>query len=249
MNKEEYQKLYDFEDFYWWHVGRRDIIKSLLSDISLKKNSQILDAGCGCGGNLEMLSQLGSVVGLDKSPEAIKFCKKKGFNGCVLGNVENIDFPAESFDLVSGLDILEHVDDEKRALKEFYRVLKKGGHILLTVPSYQFLWSEHDEALGHKRRYVLSDLSDLVERTDFDIIRKSYFITFAFPLIFTFRFLKKLFPKRKKKKTSYIILPSLLNSSLIYLLKLEAFLSRYINFPFGVSIVLMAKKPKNDKNI
>lgn len=244
MKKGEYQKLYNFENFYWWHVGRRDIIKSLLSMVFSEKNIQILDVGCGCGGNFKMLSQFGKVIGLDKSPEAIKFCQKRGFNNCFLGEAEDINFPDQSFDMVVALDLLEHLDDDNKALKEFYRVLKKGGYVLITAPAYQFLWSEHDEILEHKRRYSLSDLNKRICRANFNVVKKSYFITFTFLFIFTYRFFQKLFLKgeKKQKKTSYVILPSFLNSLLIFLLRLEAFVSRYISFPFGVSIVCLAKK-------
>lgn len=251
MEKEEYQRLYDFENFYWWHIGRRYIIKSLISQIFPKKNSQILDVGCGCGGNFNTLSQFGKVIGLDESPEAIKFCQKRGFKDLILGKAENINFPEEYFDLVVALDLFEHIDDEKKVLEEFYRVLKKDGYILITVPAYQFLWSEHDEALGHKRRYTLSTQRDLIKRAGFNIVKESYFITFTFPFIFGYRIYKKIFGKNKKgyNKSDYVILPSFLNNFLIFSLKLEAFLVRYLTFPFGVSITCLAQKPENIKKL
>jgi len=246
MLANEYQKLNNFENFYWWHVGRREIIKSLLSRIPLNKNSQILEVGCGTGGNLEILSKFGKVIGLDNSKDAIEFSRKKGFENCILGEAENVNYPDESFDLIAALDLLEHIDNEQKVLKEFYRVLKKGGYFLITVPAYQFLWSEHDEALFHKRRYILSDLKKKLLGANFNIVWASHFIVFTAPAFFIYRMLRKVFSDGNKlkehKMTDYLVLPDFLNNFLISLLKFETFLSKYITFPFGISIACIAKK-------
>jgi len=246
MEKEEYQRLYEFEDFYWWHVGRREIVKSLLLRIPLNKNSHILDVGCGTGGNLEILSKFGEVIGLDRSKDAIEFSHRKGFKNCIVGEAENINYPNESFELIAALDLLEHIDDEQKALREFHRVLKKEGYLLIMVPAYQFLWSEHDDVLFHKRRYTLSGLNSIIKKANFEIVWKSYFITFTAPVFFIYRSSQRIFrkkdKKREKKKSDYIVLPNFLNKFLIYILKIEAYLAKYVTFPFGVSIALIAKK-------
>lgn len=242
MKKEEYQKLYDFERFYWWHVGRREIIKTLISKISPLKNSHILEIGCGTGGNIEILSHFGEVVGLDNSPEAIKFCQERGFRNCLLGEAENINFPEKSFDLIMALDLLEHIEDEQKMLKETRRVLKDDGRLLIMVPAYQFLWSEHDEALHHKRRYSLGGLNLVIKKADFKVAWESYFITFTAPTFFIYRLLSKIIKKKMDSRTDYIILPPFINKILIFLLKIEARLSKYICFPFGISIACIVKK-------
>jgi len=253
MNKKEYRRLYELESSYWWYIGRREIIKSLLAKISLNKNSHILEIGCGTGGNLEILSQFGEVTGLDNSPEAIEFCQKRGFRNCLLGDAENINFPERSFDLIAALDLLEHINDEQKVLKEIHRALKDDGYFLIMVPAYQFLWSEHDEALHHKRRYALPGLRDKLLKANFDIVSASYFIFFTALAFFIYRILRKIFSDGKKKenqkKTDYLLLPNFLNNFLISLLKLEAFLSKYITFPFGISIACIAKNsiPINDE--
>jgi len=245
MDNKEHRRLYEFESFYWWHVGRREIIKSFLAKIPLNKNSHILEIGCGTGGNLEILTQFGEVTGLDNSPEAIKFCQKRGFRNCFLGDAENINFPEQSFDLIAALDLLEHINDEQKALKEIRRVLKDDGYFLITVPAYQSLWSEHDEALHHKRRYTLSGLRDKLLKVNFNVVSASYFIFFTASAFFIYRILRKIFfdgkKKENQKKADYVLLPNFLNNFLISLLKLEAFLSKYITFPFGISIACIAK--------
>ena len=248
MNNNEYQKLYNFENFYWWHIGRGYIIQSLLSKITLKRNSRILDAGCGTGGNIKILSRFGNVVGIDNSPEAIKFCKKRGFENVQLRDIKNTGFPSNSFDLIVALDLLEHLDNDIETLKEFYRILKKDGYILISVPAYQFLWSEHDVAVHHKRRYSMEEIHRRLLKANFYIVKETFAITFIAPIVFIYRIIRKVCPGFKKQKNSdYVILPVPLNNFFIFLLKTEAFLLRYINFPFGISIMCIAKKNDSKK--
>lgn len=244
MNKDEYQKMYNLENSYWWHVGRQSVISSLLNlCLSKKENLKILDIGCGTGANFKILEKFGKVTGVDSSKEALKFCHKRGFNNVRLGKAERLDFKNESFDLISALDVLEHLEDDQKALREFYRVLKKGGQVLITVPAYRFLWSEHDEALHHRRRYMASDLHRRLNNAGFSVLKRSYVVSFSFPAIFAYKLFRGLFPKSlDSPKTSYIILPKAINNFLILLLKLEAFLLKYIDFPIGTSIVSVARK-------
>lgn len=248
MNKNEYQKLYNFENFYWWHVGRKQIIQSLLQEISLKNNSRILDAGCGTGGNMKILARFGNVIGIDNSPEAIKFCKKRCFENIQLKNIENTGFSDNSFDLIVALDILEHLENDVEALKEFHRILKEDGYILISVPAYQFLWSEHDAAVHHKRRYSMKEINKCLLKANFQITKKTFAISFIAPAVFIYRIIQKIYSKSKKQKNSdYVILPVLLNNFFIFLLRIEAFLLKYMNFPFGISIMCIARKNDLEK--
>jgi len=246
MNEEEYQKMYDFEKFYWWHVGRQKIIKTFLSLLKLSKDSKILDIGCGTGGNMEILSSFGKVIGLDRSIKAKDFCEKQGFGNVMLGDIDNIPtmFGQNSFDLVTAFDVLEHLDGDEKTMKDVLSILKKGGHFLITVPAYQFLWSEHDEALQHKRRYDYKQLKSKLTDAGFEIIKGGYVITFIAPVIIAFRGVKNIFKNKKEvSKTDYIILPGFANKMLIWSLELEAFLSKYCDLPFGISAICIAKKP------
>jgi len=244
MNSAEHEKLYKFEQFYWWHVGRRYILNSFLKKFLKDNKNQILEIGCGTGGNLPILKNWGRVVGLDCSELALKFCRERGFNDLVLGKAENTDFPDKFFDLVVALDVLEHIKDDEQALRESNRVLKEGGYLLATVPAYPFLWSEHDEALSHFRRYSVSDFCDKLQKSGFKIKKISYLVSFVFPLVFGYRILRKnFFPKSdKKNNTAYVVLPKFINRFFILLLEIEAFLLKYFNIPFGTSIICIAQK-------
>ena len=246
MNHEEYEKLHRFESFYWWHVGRRYLVKSFLGRYKRKKKGKILEIGCGTGGNLEVLSEWGKVTGLDVSPKALNFCRKKGFQELILGSAERMNFPDRSFDLIVALDVLEHVEDDKEALKGCWRILERGGLFLASVPAYKFLWSEHDEVLGHFRRYSSKEFKKKLKEAGFEEIKASYLVTFVFPLVLSYRLFRKVFFPRSRNNLAYVVLPKILNSFFISLLKIETHLIKYINLPFGTSIVCLYRKPEKE---
>ena len=154
-------------------------------------------------------------------------------------DITNLSFPNNSFDLVTAFDVFEHLEDDQKGLEEAFRVLKKGGFLLLTVPAYSWLWSFHDESLGHKRRYTKQELEKKVKKAGFKILKSSYLISsFLFPIAL-FRFIQRLF---RVKGQSYVILPKFLNVLLAEILKLEALLLQFCNLPFGVSLILLGRK-------
>ena len=171
MEKIEYQRLHEREYIHWWNIGRRRILEAALSR-NLKfspTERKVLDVGCGAGGNILFLKKFGNVTGFDISEEALSFSGDKGFSELVLGRAEILPFREGSFDIVSALDCIEHIEDDEAALQEAYRVLKDGGTLLLTVPSHPWLWSRHDEALHHKRRYTKNELQRKVRDAGFGI--------------------------------------------------------------------------------
>jgi SAM-dependent methyltransferase len=178
MDVAEYRKMYELEGKYWWWVGRRRILRTILNKLSLG-SIVILDVGCGTGANLSCLRDYGTVTGVDISESAIDFCKKRGFNNVVQGDAEKLDFEDNTFDLITALDLLEHLDDN-RALGEFHRVLKPAGYLVVTAPAFDFLWSQHNEALHHKRRYTRGGLRNVLESHGFVIEKLSCWNTFLF---------------------------------------------------------------------
>lgn len=248
MNQLEYQKLYDLEATYWWFVGRRIIIKNILQKyLPRTKNLSILDYGCGTGGTLPLLSEFGKVIGVDVSPTAVKLSQKNSHYKVDLVDLNQPLPMQDSFDLITILDVLEHIQDDQGILKNLKAHLRPGGTLLITVPAYQFLWSEHDVALKHFRRYTAHTLLEKLKLAGFEPIYCTYANFFVFPLVFVYRLLKgtinKLHPK-KQAETSYVILPRWLNNFLIFLLKIESFLIVRMRLPFGSSIFLVAKPGK-----
>jgi ubiquinone/menaquinone biosynthesis C-methylase UbiE len=242
MYEHEYEAMYGLEDIYWWFVARRELAVEILTrEIGDRKGIRLLDVGCGTGSNLEAFSRFADATGIDMSTEALGFCHKRGVERVALSAVERLPFADGAFDIVTAMDMLEHTDDDLAALAELRRVLKPGGLLLVTVPAYGFLWSEHDEALKHRRRYTAHELRNKMTVTDFRIERTSYFITLLFFPILAMRIHQGLFKKSTHPQTSVRLLPGWINSSLVGLLGLERRLFRSVNLPFGVSIVALAR--------
>jgi len=206
-----------------------------------KDRLKILALGCGTGAELDFLSKLGDVTGMDYSLEAVSFCKKSSHN-VIQGNAENLSFPNESFDLVVAFDVLEHIKDDKKAMSEIHRVLKKNGFFYMTVPAFQFLWSYHDDINYHQRRYTKKSLLKVFEGLNFNILKISYFNTIFFPLVVTARYLNKVFKRRAVSDGDVKKTNSVLNFVLKKIFAFEKYLLIKSNLPFGVSLICIARK-------
>lgn len=244
METTEYEEMYKLEGFYWWFVARRRLLESIAKDVASELvDPAMLDVGCGTGMNYEVLSQFGETFCSDLSEAAVTYSRARGVPLLIRSSAERLAFTAERFDVVTALDVLEHLDDDVAALQELKRVMKEGGLLVITVPAYGFLWSEHDEALHHRRRYAAYELRNKLARAGFEVERITFYITLLFFPILAMRVLQNIFKRSIQPKTSHIILPKWLNGLLIAILGLERRLLRLINFPFGVSLVCLARKP------
>ncbi|MBM3335854.1 class I SAM-dependent methyltransferase [Candidatus Sumerlaeota bacterium] len=174
----------------------------------------------------------------------MKCCRARGIERLVCARVESLPFSAEQFDLVVALDLFEHIPDDRGLARELWRVCRPGGWLLITVPAYPFLWSDHDEALGHCRRYTRRSLMELIEATDFEIVRFTSAIALTLPAIAGFRLAQRALKPRRAPKTHLIALPPALNRLLIALLNIEARWLRRFNLPFGVSLIALLRKPR-----
>lgn len=242
MNNWELRKLHKVETYYWWHVGRKRILETFLGRISLPKDSKILDVGCGTGETTKFLANFGKVWGVDISRKALDFCREQGLERLEKSSATDLSFGDQSFDLVAMLDIVEHVEGDDRALREAHRVLDTGGQLLVTVPALKYLWSDHDEALDHKRRYSKKELKERIQDAGFRIERLSYAISFLALPIIVYRSIQKIFIQSTYPKTSYLILPRWLNQFFVSLLSFEAKLLKHIDLPFGISLICLARK-------
>ena len=245
MEKDFYLQYASVEDKHWWFVARRQIIEQVIRKLSLPKNAQILEAGCGTGGNLQMLSRHGQVSAMELDEIACQFANQRQVTTVKRGTLpDNIPF-ALHYDLILILDVIEHLDDDLSALKALYYKLKPGGYLLVTVPAYQFLWSEHDEINHHKRRYRLQGLKEMVRKAGYEVIYGSYFNTFLFPIVVIVRGLGKLLQKQNNNQfSSDLVLPSKpVNQLLTWLFANERYLINRFTLPFGLSILFLARKP------
>jgi len=245
MYQHEYEEMYRLEDFYWWFVGRRRLVCEILRNESADgERLKILDVGCGTGANMLAFSAYGAVHGVDPASQAVTFCERRKVSEVKQASVEDLPYPDSFFDVVTILDVLEHTDNDLAALKEVRRVSKPDALIISTVPAYGFLWSEHDEALQHRRRYSAHEVRNKMTVCGFDVERSSYFVTLLFWPIFLMRIFQGLAKDSTSPKTAIHVLPAWLNSLLLGLLDIERWMLRGFNLPFGVTIVATARVGK-----
>lgn len=249
MDSELIKRESEIAETYWWFVGRRTILESMLRRIA-KPSRVAVDVGCGTGRNMQLLSNHSDcVIGFDFSRVAVGLAASQG-RRVACADCRALPLANASTELISALDVLEHLDDDMRALREFHRVLKSNGLLLLTVPAYRFLWSEHDEALSHRRRYVASELHIKLTCAGFRVLKRSYAVFFAFFPIVVYRLFRGLFPKDPlAPQASHVILPAALNNLLVTLLKIEAWIMGALNLPWGTSIVMLAQKPPAEEGL
>lgn len=166
-----------------WYGGRLAVIAAELDRVELPEDARILDAGCGTGGVLAHLAGLGEAVGADPDPEAVAAAREQAPDAEVhVADAAALPFAAGSFDLVCCLDVVEHVDDDAAVLRELRRVARPDGRLLLTVPALPGLWSGHDVAAGHRRRYRREALLDAAGEAGWTTERVTHFNTLLLPV-------------------------------------------------------------------
>lgn len=243
MQSHHYPILYEVEETHWWYLGRRRIIRSLIEKISSalnKPNPRILDVGCGTGANLKMLAAYGRAEGVDISQQAIDFCHERGLDTVKLGAIEHLPYENNSFEIVTALDVIEHLDDDVGGLREIRRVLRPDGRVLVFVPAFMFLWGVQDDVSHHRRRYTLSRLLRAVEEAGFAVEWSSYAnISFFLPVLVVRSVMHWL---GLRAATEYGINISLLNGPFSALFAAERFVLKRGRIPFGVSAVCIARR-------
>jgi SAM-dependent methyltransferase len=246
MEDEAIRQMAAVESRHWWFVGRRSLVAGLLDDLGLARPARILEAGCGTGGNLEMLGRLGEVAAFEPHPYCLEQARSRGNADVRAGQLPNgIPFTPGSFDLVTALDVLEHLADDRSGLVALGHMLKPGGHIIATVPAFSFLWSEHDIRHHHYRRYTRKSLADLAIAAGLAEIRCNYFNTLLFPAVAGIRFAKNILHLRGA--TDDMLPPSPLNRLLTHVFAAERHLVGWLPLPFGTSLVMTAQYPSGQR--
>ena len=235
------------EDVHWWFVARRRIFLSVL-DRYFKQNGatarRILDIGCGTGTMLTYLSRYGDAEGIDVDENAIQYCQARGLTRVSQAGADHLPFAPNTFELVTALDVIEHVDDDRAAFREALRVLHPGGEFLLTVPAYRFLWGRQDDISLHKRRYVAREIRERLQSAGFEVVRLTYINAILFPAIAAVRLLRRVLPKPATLESDFSFpAPRPVNSVLGQVFGAERFFVTRFDIPFGVSIMALARKP------
>src|SRR5436305_11776031 len=193
MDQRLLKTMLDVDEQHWWYRGRRQIIRAELDQLSLPSDARILDAGCGSGRTLQELLAYGTVAGLELNPDAAEVARSRGFGEVNVGRLEELPWSSDSFDLITCLDVIEHVPDDRAALRELRRVSTTGGWLLATVPAYQVLWSYHDVANHHYRRYQRATLRAAAMDAGWRLERMTSFNTLLFAPAAVVRLAKRRF--------------------------------------------------------
>lgn len=242
MDRAVFDRMAELDQHHWWFTARRRILSSVIRRlVRPPADARILELGCGTGHNLDMLGAFGRVEASELDDHARALATKR------LGRtVEKIalpdlsQFPADTYDMIALLDVLEHVPDDKGSLAAILTRLKPGGALLLTVPANPWMWSAHDIAHHHHRRYRKTEIAALARQAGYDIELLSPFNTLLFPLIAGVRALNKL---RGHDSADDALPPSPVNRALDRLFGAEAGLIGRLPFPFGVSLVAVLRRP------
>lgn len=203
---------------------------------------RILDVGCGTGVTMSFLASIGPVWGIDVSSLAVQFCRKRGLGNLAQAHGGMIPFKNGSFDMITAVDVMEHLEDDVGTLEEIYRVCASGGLIVVVVPAFQFLWSNRDERLHHRRRYTVSEIQARTEQAGFSIRKCSYVDLFLFAPLLLLVKLGLLSGKRPMLRMDVAPPVPVLDRCWLAAARLERLLLRWINFPLGVSVLCVGQK-------
>ena len=241
------------EDNHFWFAGRTWSLLNMLDRvIEPDGQKQVLDIGCGAGNMFHHLARYGTVVGVDNNPKPLLVARERGYD-VREGAAEDLPFEDESFDLVSLLDTVEHCDDDMAVLRECFRVCAPGGHLVVTVPAFMWLWSHNDVLNDHKRRYTAPELRDRLESFGFRIRRMTYNNFTMFPMAAALILLRRGTEAEPDLASphfddeSYQVemepVPPLLNSILRGVTWTESQVLRWMSLPVGTSIICIAERP------
>lgn len=236
--------MLELDEHHWWYRGRRTIVRTEIDRLELPAGAQVLDAGCGSGRELQDLATYGTVYGVELDPDAAAYAASRGVGEVRVGKVEELPWDAAMFDLITCLDVLEHLPEDHRALLELRRVSKPGGWLLATVPAYPALWSLHDRANHHFRRYSRRTLREAVVGAGWELRRITAFNSLLLPPAALVRLAQRSRVPDSDYSPELELVPPWLNGLLERPLQAEAWwLARGRNLPVGLSLMALMKNP------
>jgi SAM-dependent methyltransferase len=241
------------EDYHWWFASRTRALNSLMSQFLPKtRGLRLLDVGCGAGNMIHHLSRYGQVKGIEIDPRPVKMARQRGYDVDQFDATQPMPFSSNSFDAVTALDVIEHTHDDLAVLADSYRVLKPGGHMIITVPALMWLWSHNDDINAHVRRYTAANLQQKLAQTGFQVRRVTYNNFFVFPLAAALILLRRSAGARPELASHHLhedeyqveMEPASppVNALLTWVGRVEAALIRRVNLPIGTSLIAVGQK-------
>ncbi|HST54710.1 MAG TPA: class I SAM-dependent methyltransferase [Solirubrobacteraceae bacterium] len=226
------------EDRHWWYRGRRSVLDVVVRRIGVAPGARILDAGCGSGRNMVELGRFGTVTGIELSETSVELARERGAGEVVQGSLLEMVFADDSFELAASLDVIEHLEDDRKALRELRRVVVPGGALLIMVPAYQWLWSAHDEINHHHRRYNRRTLLAAASDAGWVCERTTHFNSLLLPVAMGLRALSRVHAGATESSLDLWVPPGPANWALQQPLELEArLIGRGGRIPAGLSLL------------
>jgi 2-polyprenyl-3-methyl-5-hydroxy-6-metoxy-1,4-benzoquinol methylase len=244
MDRALYEEHAQLEADHWWFVGRRAIIGAVLArQLPSRQGNTILDVGCGSGGMLPLLAELGSVTGLEGDEQAVEHARETFSAWRVqLGRIPE-DVPAAgALDVVTAFDVIEHLDDDVGALAALRAAVRPGGSVVVTVPALPWLWSDHDRASHHRRRYTRRRLVEALRAADLRVAHVSYFNTLLFPAVAGARLAQRARRGPVESHSDFTMPSPWLNGLLAQVLRSERGAVARWGLPIGVSLIAVARR-------
>jgi SAM-dependent methyltransferase len=242
MERAVFEWMAELDQEHWWFLARRRIVDRLIARVVRPpEGARVLEIGCGTGHNLAMLGRFGRVDACELDPDARAIASKRLGRMVKDAMLPDLSmFPPDRFDVIVLADVLEHVKQDTAALSAIHGRLKPGGALLLTVPANKWMWSAHDVAVHHHRRYSKRQLARVIRAAGFDVQLLSHFNSLLFPLIAGARAVAKLIGREMAEDRQ----PSApVNAVLNWVFGLEADLIGRMPMPFGVSLVAVVRRP------
>lgn len=246
MRGDAYTDMHAVEREHWWFVARRRILEKIIRRFARAGPLQLLEAGCGTGGNLTMLASIGRVTAFEPNAAARGLAQRLG-----VANVSDGQLPAphsiqNTFDVVCVFDVIEHLDADAESCRALAALMKPDGIGVFTVPAFAFLWSHHDVVLHHKRRYTRSTFLSMLQSAGLEVVYSSYFNFLLFPAIAGFRLLRSAVGASDDQSDDTARMPPvLINTALAAVFGAERFLLPALSLPFGVSIVAVVRTTRS----
>lgn len=251
MEPNQYKYMFDAEDRHWWYVGNHEIFIELLKKHQLlKENIKVLDAGCGTGKWLQRLTSQAQVnyTGIDYHPQAVSLAKSRGVNNVMQADLNSYDASHNSLNLITSFDVICSKDvDDKLAVPNFYNWLSEDGNLLLSVPAYRFLLGKHDNVVHQNKRYCKKEVKKLLVENGFEIIKISYCVCLLFPVAVLKRWSDKVFKSKNAEHNEVKMPGKYINKFFLTIMRFEKFLLKHISLPFGLSVIVLAKKSVIEK--
>ena len=243
MNRAFLDQYHRIEREHWWFRVRGRLLSDMAGAVvAPAPRPEILNVGAATGRSTELLQAFGQVHSLEYDQHCVDYCRDVLNLDVIQGSITALPYPNGSFDLVCAFDVVEHVEDDQRAVSELIRVCKPGGYVIVTVPAFMSLWSDHDVVNAHFRRYRKGQLRALF--TEGTAVRSTFFNTLLFPPIWLARRLGRLLkrpdtpPKPDNEWMQHPLTDKLFGS----IFSIERPLLRKVNLPFGVSLAVVWRK-------